>query len=380
MNFDLSDEMRMLKETAHKFAMAEMAPISHESDLEEKYTPELRKKAAQNGLVGAWLPERYGGSDVGILGMSLIAEELARVDLGLSLNIIAATFGSEIIYMSGTEEQKMTYIPPVCRGEMVSAGAFTEPDAGTDVAGFRTKAVKDGKDYVITGNKMFITNGTICDFFVVQCMTNPDAAKRYERFSTIIVPANAAGITASKIRGKMGVRASDTSEVSFDEVRVPQSNLIGTEGQGFKQLMPLFNQNRIFVGALGVGLGSACLSESIKYAKERTAFGTPIGSFQLTQAKLTEMAIRIEALRALTYKTAWMADQGRFDHIFAAMCKYLGGQTAVFCANAALEIHGGYGYINEYKVEKYYRDAKILELFEGTKEAEILAIGRALQN
>ncbi len=378
MNFDLSEEHKMLKDMAYKFAVNEVAPVSFECDKEERYTPEIRRKAAEQGLVGAWVPETYGGAGVGIFGNVLITEELSRVDIGIALNIVAASFGCESVFFFGTEEQKQKYLPQVCRGEWVSAGAFTEPNAGTDVSGYKTRAVKDGSDYVISGNKMFITNGTVCDFMVAQCVTNPEE-KRHKSFSQIIVPADAKGVIRNKLHGKMGIRASDTSEITFEEVRVPQSNLIGKEGRGFNQLMTFFDVTRILVAAQALGLSRACLETSVKYAKERTAFGAPIGSFQLTMAKLTEMTIRIEALRALTYKAAWLVDSGKPDFHLAAICKYLGGQTAVFCANAAVEIHGGYGYMDEYTVQKWYRDAKILELYEGTKEAEIMTIGRVLQ-
>lgn len=378
MDYELSDEMKMLREMAYKFAVTEFTPITHECDREEKYTPEIRKKAAENGLVGAWVPETYGGAGVGILGNAIVTEELSRVDMGIGLNVVAATFGLEAVYYFGTEEQKQTYLPPVCRGEKVSAGAFTEPDAGTDVAGYRTRAVKDGDDYIITGTKMFITNGTVCDFYVAQCITNPDADKRHNRFSQIIIPAESKGISRNKILGKMGIRASDTAEVSFEEVRVPQKNLVGKEGQGFHQLMHFFDVTRVLVAGQCVGISQACLDKTIQYVKERKAFGAPIGSYQLSMAKLTEMAIRIELLRNLVYKTAWLIDRGRPDYTLSAIIKYAGGQTAVFCANAAVELHGGYGYIDEYAVQKFYRDAKVLEIYEGTKEAEILTIGRVL--
>jgi len=379
MNFDLTEELSMLKDMAYKFAVNEFTPVSHEVDVEEKYTREIFQKAAENGLVGAWVPEEYGGAGAGMLGLAIITEQLSRVDMGVGLNIIAATFGSEAIYFYGTEEQKKNYITPICEGRMVSAGAFTEPDAGTDASGYRTRAVKDGDDYVITGNKMFITNGTVCDYAVVQCVTNPDQ-KKHNSFSQIIVPMELPGITRTKIKGKMGIRASDTGEISFEEVRVPQTNLVGKEGRGFYQLMHFFDTTRAMVAAQGLGLSQACLDASVKYARERTVFGAPLGSFQLTQAKLTEMAIRIEALRGLVYRTAWLIDEGRPDYTLAAMAKYFSGQTAVYCANLAVEIHGGYGYIDEYDVSRYYRDAKILEIYEGTKEAEIMTIGRALMS
>jgi len=377
MDFNLTEEMRMLSDMAYKFAQKELAPIARQCDAEEKYDREVVRKAAENGLVAAWAPEDYEGAGVGSLGVAVLTEQLARVDMGTCTSIITASFGCEAIYAYGTEEQKKTYIAPVCRGEQISAGAYTEPDAGTDVAGYRTRAIKDGKDYLITGNKMFITNGSICDFLVTQCLTHPDE-KRHNRFSMIIVPADAPGLTRNKIHGKLGIRASDTAEVSYEEVRVPQENLVGGEGRGFYQLMHFFDTTRPMVSAQALGLSQACLDVAVRYAKERTVFGAPLGSFQLTQAKLTEMAIRIEALRGMVYKTAWLIDQGRPDFTLSAMAKYFGGQTAVFCANAALEIHGGYGYIEEYEVQRYYRDAKILEIYEGTKEAEIMTIGKAL--
>jgi len=377
MDFDLNEEMKMLSDMAYKFAQKELAPIARICDAEEKYDRQVIKKAAENGLVAAWAPEDYEGAGVGSLGVAVLTEQLARVDMGICTSIITASFGCEAIYAYGTEEQKKTYIPPVCRGEKISAGAYTEPDAGTDVAGYRTRAVKDGKDYVITGNKMFITNGTVCDFLVTQCLTHPEE-KRHNRFSMIIVPADAPGVTRNKIHGKLGIRASDTAEVSYEEVRVPQENLVGGEGRGFYQLMHFFDTTRPMVSAQALGLSQACLDVAVRYSKERTAFGAPLGSFQLTQAKLTEMAIRTEALRGMVYKTAWLIDQGRPDFNLSAMTKYFGGQTAVFCANAAMEIHGGYGYIEEYEVQRYYRDAKILEIYEGTKEAEIMTIGKAL--
>jgi len=379
MDFELTEELSMLKDMSYKFAQNELAPASRECDANEKYSMDIVKKAAQNGLVGAWIPEAYGGADAGFLGNAIITEQLSRVDMGIGLNIVAAPFGCEAIYYYGTEEQKMAYLPPVCAGDMISAGAYTEPDAGTDVAGYRTRAVKDGGDYVINGSKMFITNGTVCSFFVVQCITHPDD-KRHARFSMIIVPSDAEGVTRNKIPGKMGIRSSDSAEISFEDVRVPQENVVGEEGRGFYQLMHFFDTTRPMVAAQGLGLGQACLDASVRYAKERTAFGAPLGSFQLTQAKLTEMAVRIEALRGLIYRSAYSIDSGKPDFTLAAMAKYFGGQTAVFCANAALEIHGGYGYIEEYAVQKYYRDAKILELYEGTKEAEIMTIGKVLMS
>ncbi len=377
MDFELSEEMRMLSDMAYKFAVNEIGPISEEADKLEKYTPDIRKKAAENGLVGSWIPEEYGGAGVGFLGNTIITEQLSRVDMGIGLNVIAATFGCENLFYYGSEEQKQKYLPPVCAGDSVCAGAYTEPNAGTDVAGYRTRAVADGDDYLITGNKMFITNGTVCDFMVVQAITDPDE-KIHKGFSQFVVPAKEPGITSTKIKGKLGIRASDTAEIAFDGVRVPKENMIGKKGAGFYQLMHFFDTTRIFVAAQGTGISQACLDESVKYCKERTVFGKPLGSFQISMQKLAEMWIRIEALRTMTYKGAVSLDSKKPDYHISAMAKFFAGQTAVFCANLAVELHGGYGYIEEYKVQKWYRDAKILELYEGTKEAEIMTLGKVL--
>lgn len=378
MDFELTEEMRMLKDMAEKFAAQEIAPFSHEADKDEKYMESIRRKGAEQGLVAPWIPEEYGGSGVGSLGNALVTEALSRVDLGLGLNVFAAGFGAHLIWLYGIEEQKLKYLPPIARGDSVCAGAYTEPNAGTDVAGYKTRAVRDGNDFVINGNKMFITNGTVCDVMVVQAITMPDQ-KKHASFSQIIVPADTKGITRTKLHGKMGIRASDTAEIAFEDVRVPQSNLVGKEGRGFYQLMHFFDVTRIEVAAQAVGLSQGCLDAAVRYAKERTAFGQPLINFQATQLKIAEMAIKIEALRNLVYKAAWLLDQGRPDFTLSSMAKYLGGQTAVFCANAAVEIHGGYGYMDEYVVQKFYRDAKILEIYEGTKEAEAMSLAKAIQ-
>ena len=377
MDFNLPEEMKMLRDTAYRFAQSEFPPLAKECDREEKFPWELWKKACELGFVGAWIPEEYGGGGVGQLGLALIMEQFARVDMGLSL-ILASTFGSEAIYLYGTEEQKRKYLPPLVRGEAISAGAFTEPDAGTDVAGTRTRAVKDGDEYVINGSKMFITNGTICDFMVVLCVTNPEAEKRHKRHSLILVEADRPGITRNKIRGKMGIRASDTAEINFDNVRVPVENLIGKEGEGFYEVMHFFDVTRTFVGAQGVGCAQGALDLAMAYVKERKAFGAPLAHFQATQFKIAEMATRVELARNAVYKAAWKLDQGELDPVLSAMAKYYAGETAVWVTHQALQLHGGYGYIDEYDIQRFYRDARILEIYEGTTEAEKLTIARRL--
>lgn len=378
MDFNLNEEQVALSTMALKFALKEFEPIAQECDREEKFPRELLKKACEAGLVGTAIPEKYGGAGLGWMESALITEQFARIDLGLTLVVTASTFGSENIILYGTEEQKQKYLPPLVQGKAISSGAYTEPDAGTDVAGTRTAAVKDGNDYVINGSKMFITNGTVSDFMVVLCVTNPDAAKRTARHSLIIVDTNTPGITRTKLKGKMGIRASDTAEIAFEDVRVPQANLVGQEGRGFYQLMHFFDLTRIGVAAQGVGLAQGALDKTLKYVQERKTFGQPLVSNQGVQFQLAEMATRVELARTLLYKAAWKADSGQVDPALNAMVKYFSGESAVWVADKAVQLHGGYGYIDEYDVQRYYRDAKILEIYEGAKEAEKMTIARRL--
>jgi len=378
MNFELTEEQKLLQETAYKFAVNEFEPVAKECDREERYPKELWEKACETGMVGCYVPEEYGGPGFGFLEVALITEQLSRVDLGLALVVMAATFGAENILFYGTEEQKKKYLPLLVNGQAISAGAYTEPDAGTDVVGTRTTAVKDGNEYVINGSKMFITNGTVCDFMVVLCVTNPKEEKRHRRHSLILVEADRNGITKHKIKGKMGIRASDTAEIIFEDVRVPCENLIGAEGKGFYQLMHFFDVTRTMVAAQGVGLAQGALDKTVRYVQERKTFGQPLASYQGIQFQLAEMATKIEVARNITYKAAWKVDQGQMDPSLNAMCKYYSGEMAVWVCDKALQLHGGYGYIDEYDVQRFYRDAKILEIYEGAKEAEKMTIARRL--
>ena len=269
MDFDLTEDQRMMRDMAYKFAVNEMAPVAQEYDREEKFGREIWQKACEAGLVGAIIPEEYEGPGYGFLEQAIITEQLARIDLGLCLCIVSAMFGSEHIVFFGSDEQKREYLPRLVRGEAISAGAFTEPDAGTDVAAIRTRAVKEGGDYVINGTKMFITNGTICDFMCVYCVTDPDA-DRHKRQSIVLVESDRPGVVRTKIKGKLGIRASDTAEISFDNVRVPQKNLIGEEGRGFYQLMEFFDATRTMVAAQGVGIAQGALDKASRtLRKER---------------------------------------------------------------------------------------------------------------
>ena len=378
MNFELTEEQKAFQNLAYKFALKEFEPIAKECDREEKYPREIWQKACESGLVGVAIPEEYGGPGAGLMETALITEQLSRVDLGLSLGVMAATFGSENILKYGSEEQKKKYLSLLPAGKAIFAGAYTEPNAGSDVAGTTTRAVKDGSDYVLNGSKTFITNGTICDYMVALCVTNPDAPQKTGRHSLILVEANRPGVSRYKITGKMGIRASDTGAISFEDVRVPQENLIGKEGKGFHQLMHFFDMTRIMVASQGVGLAQGALDLALKYVQERKTFGIPLAANQGIQFQLAEMATRVELARTITYKAAWTADNGQLDPALNAMAKFYAGETAVWVTDKALQMHGGYGYIDEYDIQRFYRDAKILEIYEGAKEIEKLTIAKRL--
>jgi acyl-CoA dehydrogenase len=292
--------------------------------------------------------------------------------------VITSTFGAELLQLFGTKEQKEKYLPPLVSGDAIIGTAITEPDAGSDVTGAITSAVRRGDEWVINGSKMFITNGTIAKYLNVFCLTDPDNPSRHQRHSFFLVETDRKGYQANKLHGKLGIRANDTAEVSFSDVRIPASNLIGQEGNGFKQLMAFFNLTRLHICAMAVGIARAALEESINHITKRQQFGVPLATFQSLQFKIAEMATMIRAARNLYYEAAWLTDNGKMDHALTAMAKWFSGQMAVRCADEALQMHGGYGYIDEYKVQRIYRDAKIVEIYEGTKEIEKSIVAKTL--
>lgn len=378
MDFELNDEQKDIRTAARDFAEGEIKDIAHEYDQKEEFPSELWSKACGLGFIGVYIDEAYEGPGLGYLEAALIMEEFWRVDPGCGCILLTA-FGTELIQNFGTEEQKKAYIPPVPQGKAIMGAAITEPDAGSDIFNVATTAVKDGDAYVINGTKMFITNGSIADYLVVYCLTNPDADSRYERYSFLIVETNRPGFKANKLRGKLGIRASDTAEIVLNDVRIPKKNLIGgKEGQGFVQVMDLFNINRVFAAAQGVGVAQGALEQAIAHIKRRQTFGQAVGKFQAVQVKLAEMATMIEAARLLTYQASWLIDRGNKDPRLIAMAKWLAGEVGVRVTDDALQMHGGYGYINEYDIERFYRDAKIVEIYEGTKEMEKLTIAHQL--
>jgi alkylation response protein AidB-like acyl-CoA dehydrogenase len=378
MDFTLSKEQQDIIKAAQEFAQGEFPDRALEFDREEKFDLNIWKKAGELGFLAVFIEEKYGGAGYGFFEHSLITEEFWAVDPGIGQAINSTTFGSEIIQLYGTEEQKEFILPQLVSAEAIIGTAITEPDAGSDAVSASTTAVKEDDHWVINGSKMFITNGNLADHIIVFVLTNPDNPSPHNRHSFVLVPTDTPGYESNKLRGKLGIRASDTAELSFSDVRVPLSNLIGKEGEGFHELMGFFNRTRLHVCAQGVGLARAALEESINYTKKRHQFGQAIASFQATQFKLAEMATHIKAARSLYYEAAWLVDQGEIDHGLIAMAKWYAGQTAVRCADEALQMHGGYGYLDEYRVQRLYRDAKIVELYEGTKEIEKLIVARSI--
>jgi acyl-CoA dehydrogenase len=375
---ELTREQLDIKRAAREFAEKEFKERAKEFDEKEEFDLSLIKKTCEYGFVAPFVKEEYGGQGLGFLEHSLIAEEFWRVDPGCGHISLACAFGAEMIQGFGTEEQKKRYLPLFVGGQAILGFAITEPDAGSDVSSVKTRAEKRGDVYVINGTKTFITNGCIADYLLVFCLTNPDEKDTHKRHSVVLVDTTSKGYEAVKIHGKMGIRASDTAEVSFNGVETAQENLIGKEGHGFYHLMDFFNKSRNQVAAQGVGLAQGALEMAISHVKKRKAFGGTLSGLQGVQFKIAEMATKIEAARGLYWRSAYLADQGRPDHVLTSMAKWNSGETAVYVANESLQLHGGYGYISDYDIQRFYRDAKIVEIYEGSKEVEKAIIAREL--
>ncbi|MFH1058900.1 MAG: acyl-CoA dehydrogenase family protein [Pseudomonadota bacterium] len=378
MDFTLTREQKDIIRAAKEFATGEFPAVAADFDREERFDLGLWQKACELGFVGTFIPEAYGGAGLGFLEHSMITEEFWAVDPGCGQAILSATFGAEMMMLFGSEAQKQAILPPLVEGQAMLATGITEPDAGSDPTQAVTTAVKDGDQWVINGSKMFITNGSYAENVQVFCLTDPDHPSRHRRHSFILVPRDAPGFSSRKLHGKMGIRANDTAELAFSEVRVPLTNLIGAEGEGFGQLMELFNRARLHICAQAVGLSRACLEDSVRHVKARVQFGQTLASFQGTQFKIAEMATRIKASRNLYYEAAWLVDKGKVDHALIAMAKWFSARTAVEAADEAVQMHGGYGYLDEYRVQRLYRDAKILEIYEGAREMEKLIVAKSL--
>jgi alkylation response protein AidB-like acyl-CoA dehydrogenase len=378
MLYALTKEQRDIVRAARKFAQGEFPDRALEFDREETFDFDLWKRACELGFVGVFIDQAYGGAGMGFMEHCLITEEFWAVDPGIGQAIVSCSFGSELLLLFGSEDQKRLILPQIPSGQAIISTAITEPDAGSDVTSVTTAAIKEGNEFVINGGKMFTTNGNTATYILVFCRTDPDNTSRHERHSFFLVPTDTAGFKSKKIYGKMGIRASDTAEISFNNVRVPTTHLIGKQGTGFRQLMAFFDRTRLHICAQAVGLARAALEESIRHTKDRHQFGAPLASFQVTQFKIAEMATRIRAAKNLYYEAASSVDEGKVDPVLIAMAKWLSAEVALHCADEAVQMHGGYGYIDEYKVNRLYRAAKILDIYEGTKEMEKTIIARTL--
>ena len=381
MDFEVPEEIEQVREEIRRFGENEIDPVATEYDEEEKYPWEVMDKAQEAGLLGSNVPIEYGGVGYSPVENAILVEELFSIDPGIALCITSTAFGADAIIEFGTEEQKEEYLAPIAEGDAIMGAAISEPDVGSDVSSVSTRAEKDGDEWVINGNKMWITNGTVGDYFVVLCDTNPDASSRYSGFSQIIVESDRDGFEADKITGKMGIRASDTAELIFNDVRVPEENLVGTRGAGFMQLMQFFDETRTMVAAQGVGIAKGAYERALEYAQQREQFGQPIAEFQAIQHKLADMATKTEAARQLTYKSAWSVENkdGQLTSL-ASMAKEYASRIAVEVADEAVQTHGGSGYVNDFDVERFYRDAKIVQIYEGTTEIQKNVIARELKD
>ena len=376
MDFELSKEQQDIRQAAREFALGELKDIAADCDQNETYPPELIKKAGELGFLGVFIDEESGGAGLGFLEHAIILEEFWKVDPGLGQQLCSVSFGAEEFLLFGTEEQKRKYLAPVAEGNAIMGFAITEPDAGSDTLSAATSAVLDGDEYRINGSKVMIGNGAVGDFLLVFCLTDPDEKKSSKRHSIIVVETDRPGYEADTMHGKMGLRASNTANVFLSDVRVPKENLVGERGNGFAQLMAFFDRSRAYVAAHGVGLSQGALDLALAHVRSREQFGRKIGSFQATQFKIADMATRVELARTLTHKACTLLDQGKGNTNTTAMAKMFAARTAVEVVDEALQLHGGYGYFNEQDVERFYRGAKVLEIYEGAKEVEKMIIGR----
>jgi len=376
--FELTREQKQIQKAAMEFAEGEFREVARELDAKEEFDDRIWKKAAKLGFLAVFIEEKYGGLGYGYLEQCLIMEEFARVDMGITHAIDSTFFGTQLIQIMGTEEQKQKYLPPICNGEIRMGVGITEPDAGSDVSSVSTNAVKEGNEYVITGNKIFITNCNLADFLIVLCVTNPDKTKKHERLSTIFVETNRPGYEANPFHGKLSLRASNTGEIAFNGVRVPQENLLGKEGRGFYNIMEFFNRSRVQAAAFGVGTAQGALDKAIAHVRQREQFGKPLASFQMVQGKIAEMVTLTEAARSILYRAASKLDSGTPDPSLSSMAKWYCAEVAVKVADEAIQLHGGYGILEEYGVAHYWRNAKVLEIFEGSKEVEKIIIARKI--
>lgn len=376
MDFELSEEQAQIRKVAKDFVDREIVPFAAEWDRTETMDKDIVGKLAQVGFLGGPLPEAYGGMGIDNVSYCLIIEELGRSDSSVR-GVVSVNVGlvGKTILKWGTEEQKRDWLPLLATGEKLGCYGLTEPHSGSDAASLKTKAVRDGNDWILTGSKMFITNGTWAGVALVFARTGDDSARGITAF---LVPTDTDGFSANKVTGKLGLRAQDTGELVLDGVRVPDENRLGAEGEGFKVAMSALDSGRMSLAAGSVGIAQGCLEASLKYSTEREQFARPIARFQLVQELIADMAVEIEAARLLTWRVATMADRGEKHTLQSSYAKYFASEVAVRASNNAVQVHGGYGYVDEYPVGKYLKDARVATLYEGTSQIQKLIIGRAL--
>jgi len=378
LDFDLTEEQEMIREGVKKFAEKEVAPIAAELDEKEEFSAELTEKMGEMGLFGVFVSEKYGGQNLDYVSYIIAVEEIARADGSQAATIAAGTsLGIAPIYYFGTEEQKNKYLPKLCAGEALWAFGLTEPEAGSDAGGTKTKAVLDGDEWVINGRKVFITNASseLSIGTTVQAITGKTKDGKPE-YSCFLVENGTDGFEARTMHGKMVWRASNTAELIFDNVRVPKENMLGKRGDGFHQMLATLDGGRLSIAAMGLGGAQGAYDMALKYAGEREQFGQPISNFQAIAFKLTDCAIEIECGRNLLYKACWLRDKNRPFGKEAAMAKVYCSEMMGRVANHAVQIHGGYGLMKEYNVERFYRDQKLLDIGEGTSEVQRIVISR----
>ena len=378
--FPLSDEHKMIRDTARNFAQNEIVPVAAQFDESGDFPKETIKKMGALGFMGIEVPEQYGGAGMDTLSYVLALEEISKADAAhavvMSVNNSLYCHG---IMKFGTEEQKKKFITPVASGKAIGAYSLTEPMSGSDASNMKSRATREGDFYILNGSKSWVTSGPVADYFVVFMMTDP--AKKAKGISAFLVDGKTPGLSRGKKEPKLGIRASATSEINFDNCKVPVENLLGEEGEGFKIAMTVLDVGRIGIGAQALGIAEAAYEASVTYAKEREAFGQKIGEFQGTGFKIADMKTRIEASRLMIYNAAMAKERSKTSGerftLQASTAKLFASETAMFCAHAAVQIHGGMGYSRELPVERYFRDAKITEIYEGTSEIQRLVISRA---
>jgi hypothetical protein len=377
LDFDLTEEQRLLQKTVREFAETELGPHAREWDERQEFPRQVFTKLGEMGLMGVVWPPEYGGSGLTTLDYAIVMEELARVEAGVALSVAAHnSLCSGHIFLAGTEEQKKRFLVPLARGEKIGCWGLTENSAGSDAGGTKTTAARDGAHWVLNGSKTFITNGRLADTAVVMAVT--DRAKGKKGISAFLVERGTKGFRAGKKEDKLGVRSSDTSELIFEDCRIPEGNLLGREGHGFIDTLRVLDRGRIGIGAFSVGIAQASLEASIRYAGGRRQFGHAIAEFQAVQFKIADMATKVAAARLLVFRAAALRDSGREHTTESSMAKLFASETAVEVANEAIQIHGGYGYVKEYPVERHWRDSKLGTIGEGTSEVQRLVIAREL--